>query len=151
MAALALAVLIGAFVNTTEARARTGQEVVKIVMRDPGGSLSVRQKEIRSLRRSGRRVELRGMCFSACTMYLALENVCVSRDAVFGFHGPRGLFGSLDRDAFEHWSQVMARDLREPLRGWFMAKARHVRSGVMKVRGSTLIEMGYPRCAPPRP
>ncbi|MBL4919370.1 hypothetical protein [Szabonella alba] len=122
----------------------------KVVMHDPGGALASRQREIRALRRSGQRVELRGTCYSSCTMYLGLNNVCVAPDAVLGFHGPHGLFGGLQRDVFEHWSQVMAAHLREPLRGWFLQHGRHIRHGVTTLRGSTLIGMGYARCDPPQ-
>ncbi len=82
-------------------------------------------------------------------MYLALDNVCVAPDAVLGFHGPRGLLGGLQRDVFEHWSQVMAAHLREPLRGWFLRHGRHIRHGLALMRGSTLIAMGYAPCDRP--
>ncbi len=59
-----------------------------IVTNDRGGLLGQRSAEIRALRSSGQRVELRGTCLSACTMYLGLANVCVSPSAPFGFHGP---------------------------------------------------------------
>lgn len=121
-------------------------QTAKLVWSDLGGSLGARQSEIRELRRSGRRVELRGTCHSACTMYLSLPNACVDPAADFGFHGPQGLLGPLPRDVFEHWSEVMSRDLRQPLRDWFMTKARHQRSGVLRVSGVQMIGMGYPRC-----
>lgn len=124
----------------------TARTVAKIVLYDPGGALAGRQQEIRVLRRSGQRVELRGICYSSCTMYLGLNNVCVAADATLGFHGPRGLLGGLQRDVFEHWSQVMAAHLREPLRDWFLRHGRHIRHGVLILRGETLIAMGYNRC-----
>ncbi len=120
-----------------------------IVSYDMGGSIGARQKKIRQLRLKRQRVEIRGRCYSACTMYLGLKNVCVSSDAVLGFHGPRGFTGRLPGDVFDHWSRVMVRNLREPLQVWFMQRARHVKSGVLFVSGTSLIQMGYARCAEP--
>lgn len=117
-----------------------------IVSYDMGGSIGLRQKNVRKLRRQKRRVEIRGRCFSACTMYLGLPDVCVTPNAVLGFHGPKGLAGPLVTDVFDHWSRVMARDLRPPLHNWFMQHARYVKSGVLKIKGSDLIDMGYKSC-----
>lgn len=126
------------------AQAAPGGPVV--VSFDMGGSLQARQTKIRKMRHQGQRVEIRGRCYSACTMYLGLQNVCVDPDAVLGFHGPRGALGALPQDAFEHWSRIMSRDLRKPLQSWFMMQARYVTRGVLFVSGSKLIEMGYARC-----
>ncbi|WP_146036514.1 hypothetical protein [Pseudotabrizicola formosa] len=113
---------------------------------DMGGRLDRRQDEIRKLRRSGQAVELRGKCYSACTMYLGLPNVCVSPEATFGFHGPQRLFGQMPRDLFDHWSDVMSHNLRPPLQRWFMSEARFVGQQVMILPGSALIRMGYTPC-----
>lgn len=122
-----------------------------IVAYDPGGELAARKRSIRSLRQSGQRVELRGSCYSSCVMYLGLDNICVAPGARFGFHGPRAMIGALDRDVFEYWSQEMARDLRPPLRDWFLREARHIRVGLARMRGTELIAMGYPACGPSAP
>ena len=47
---------------------------------------------------------------------------------------------------FEHWSEVMARNYREPLRSWFMSEGRYIREGYFALSGAELIRMGYPRC-----
>jgi hypothetical protein len=117
-----------------------------VVSYDMGGSLQSRQTKIRIMRRQGQRVEIRGRCYSACTMYLGLPDVCVAPDAVLGFHGPQGMLGALPQDAFDHWSRVMARNLRKPLKTWFMTQARHVKQGVLRISGAKLIKMGYARC-----
>ncbi|MFN4156235.1 MAG: hypothetical protein ACK4HF_16430 [Paracoccaceae bacterium] len=117
-----------------------------IVRHDMGGPLDRRQDEIRRLRRSGQPVELRGRCYSACTMYLGLPNVCVSPDAVFGFHGPQRLMARMPRDLFDHWSEVMAQNLRPPLKRWFMSQARFAGADVMTLPGTALIRMGYAPC-----
>lgn len=123
------------------------QSVIR-VSNDGGGSLTARMQELQRLRDSGQRVEIRrGYCNSACTLYLGLENTCVSPTARFGFHGPqlatRGL-RMLPKD-FEKWSRAMADHYPSPLKGWFLKTARHS-DDLLTVRGAQLIQMGVPRC-----
>jgi hypothetical protein len=118
----------------------------KVVRSDRGGMLGQRAAEIRQLRAAGQRVELRGTCLSACTMYLSLPNVCVDRSATLGFHGPSRNGRNLPQHEFEHWSAVMADNYREPLRSWYLTEARYRTSGYYEIRGSELIQMGYPQC-----
>ncbi|KQB17263.1 hypothetical protein H9N28_06240 [Rhodobacter capsulatus] len=117
-----------------------------IVTADRGGYLGKRSDQIDRMRSMGQRVELRGTCLSACTMYLSLPNVCVAPDAVLGFHGPSKNGIPLPQRDFDYWSQVMARNYSEPLRSWFMTKARYITNGYYKVSGAELIRMGYPQC-----
>ena len=140
-------VLLVALVSTlapNTALAQAGS--VFVVRSDRGGLLGQRSEEIRALRASGQRVELRGTCLSACTMYLSLPNVCVAASASFGFHGPSRGQRALPPAEFEHWSEVMARNYREPLRSWFMSEARYRISGYYEITGAELIRMGYSSC-----
>jgi len=143
---LVVLIAIALVLRTPFVAAQPAAVSTMIVSFDMGGSIQSRQTEVRKLRRTGQRVEIIGRCYSACTMYLGLSNVCVAPNAVLGFHGPKGVAGSLASDVFDHWSQVMARNMRKPLQVWFMKHARYVRSGVLKVSGSTLINIGYSRC-----
>ena len=124
--------------------AQTGGAI--IVRSDRGGMLGQRSQQIRQLRASGQRVELRGTCLSACTMYLSLPNACVAASASFGFHGPSRNQRALPAAEFEHWSEVMARNYREPLRSWFLSEARYRISGYYELSGAELIRMGYAAC-----
>lgn len=148
IALLSLVVGIGSFagiaVPAGAAPAPAGETLV--VQRDRGGLISRRSAEIRRLRADGRRVELRGECYSSCTMYLGLPNVCVHPQARLGFHAPRGVNAPLPADAFDHWSQLMARHYREPLRNWYLQEARHIRGQTLVLTGSQLIDLGYPSC-----
>lgn len=136
-----LAMVSGIGVERAEAQARP-----LVIRSDPGGLLGVRSKEIRRLRASGARVELRGTCNSACTLYLGLANVCVDRRASFGFHGPSRYGKALPPAQFEHWSAVMADSYKEPLRSWFMTTARYEISGHIRLSGAELIRLGYAEC-----
>lgn len=119
---------------------------VMVVRTDRGGLLAQRSAEIRQLHASGQRVELRGTCYSACTMYLGLPNVCIDPAADFGFHGPSAHGAPLPPPQFEHWSQVMAGGYRAELRDWYMQTARYRISGFFRLSGAELIRMGYLRC-----
>ena len=117
-----------------------------IVTSDRGGYLAARSDEINRMRAIGQRVELRGTCLSACTMYLSLPNICVAPNAVFGFHGPSKSGTPLPQRDFDYWSGVMAANYSEPLRSWFMTEARYMINGYYQMSGAQLIAMGYPRC-----
>jgi hypothetical protein len=119
---------------------------VKVVRYDRGGMLGQRAAEIRLLRAKGQRVELHGTCLSACTMYLGLPNVCVDRAANFGFHGPSRDGKKLAPREFEYWSEIMAKNYREPLRSWYLSEARYRTSDYYQVSGAELIKMGYSQC-----
>ncbi len=144
----AILLLLGVLFSfaTLSQSAEAQQKTAMVISHDMGGSIGARQRKVRKLRQKGQRVEIHGRCYSACTMYLGLRNVCVSPEAILGFHGPKGVAGPLQADVFDHWSRVMAHNLPGPLRQWFMQKARHVKSGTLKIDGATLIRMGYARC-----
>ena len=127
--------------------ARAGEQV-RIVSHDPGGPVEARAREIVQLRARDARVEIRGDCWSSCTMYLALPRTCVSRDALLGFHGPgSGMPGiGLIPAEFERASQMMARHYPEPLRGWFLREGRVRTVGFHRFSGRQLIAMGLAEC-----
>ncbi|MFY0633867.1 MAG: hypothetical protein JXQ91_08640 [Vannielia sp.] len=118
-----------------------------VVGNDRGGVILSRLKELRRLRSSAKRVEIRGrMCLSSCTMYLGLPQTCVSAETTFGFHGP-SLFGlPMGRRDFENTSRIIASNYPTPLREWYMSKARYEISGFKRMSGATLIELGVPEC-----
>lgn len=119
-----------------------------IVQNDLGGSVEERLTMIAALRNEGRRVEIRGQCASACTMYLGLPNACVSRASQLGFHGPQSQYYgiSLPPDQFEYWSRVMASNYPAPIAQWFMAQARQTTMGIITISGSQAIKMGAHPC-----
>lgn len=53
-----------------------------IVTYDGGGNYH----KYRRIVRHNPGAEIRGQCFSACTMYLSMDNVCITRKAEFWFH-----------------------------------------------------------------
>ncbi|MFN4131074.1 MAG: hypothetical protein ACK4GC_14860, partial [Paracoccaceae bacterium] len=100
---------------------------VAVIQKDLGGSMEGRLRTIAKFRSSGTKVEIRGQCASACTMYLGLPNACVARSSRLGFHGPQSQYYgiSLPPDEFEYWSRVMADHYPRAIRNWFLSVARH--------------------------
>ncbi|WP_174819129.1 hypothetical protein [Ruegeria atlantica] len=118
-----------------------------IIGNDRGGYLHDRLNELEELKRNGVQVEIRGrVCYSTCTMFLGLPETCVSPDTIFGFHGPSRSGRRLNEEDFDYFSQIMADHYPEPLKTWFMKKARNRINGVFKVKGSELIRMGVTAC-----
>lgn len=139
---LAFAAVLGA----GPVQAAGGQQDALVVVNDRGGLLDKRSAEINHLAVTGQRVELRGTCLSACTMYLSLANVCIGPKARFGFHGPSWFGKPLERKDFDYWSREMARHYREPLRSWYMRSGRYRIEGYYRLTGAEIIRMGYPPC-----
>ncbi|WGR59362.1 hypothetical protein E3U26_00790 [Paracoccus ferrooxidans] len=88
--ALVLALAVGAGVAslpaTAEAQPR-GKPIV--IMNNRGGNVVEAIRQRNKLAASGRPVEVRGYCRSACTIYITLPNACLGPRATVGFHAPR--------------------------------------------------------------
>lgn len=120
-----------------------------IIANDRGGSLKTRYLQIDSLYRSGREVRIVGpRCESSCTLYLGLDNVCISPDVRFGFHGP-SLYGvlPLSKAKFENLSITMSTFYPEPVRSWFLNEARHSTTKMAYLTGDYFLSLGYRKCA----
>ena len=59
-----------------------------VITDDPGGEVAERALEVGRLLASGRPVVIAGRCASACTLYLALDQICRTDRAVLQFHAP---------------------------------------------------------------
>ncbi|SFR44641.1 hypothetical protein SAMN04488005_2054 [Yoonia tamlensis] len=137
---VALALLIGSAAMAQEAG-------TLIIQNDRGGAIGARLIAIAQANSSRTRIELRGrICYSSCTLYLGADDICVSPDTVFGFHGPSRNGRPLPDAEFEHWSQIMAAQYRAPLRDWFLKTARHRITGYYRLTGAQLVAMGYAPC-----
>ena len=121
---------------------------VLIIQGDQGGRIGERTLEVDHINRDHRAVEIRGrVCFSSCTVYLGIKDLCVGANTVFGFHGPWSEHGPIEPVWFEYWSEVMSRYYSPVLAAWFMQEARHVGPDeVMRVTGRNLGRLGYSIC-----
>lgn len=119
-----------------------------IIGRDLGGMLRPRYLQIAELYETGREVQITGpTCASACTLYLGLDNVCVSRQTRFGFHGPTrvGLF-PVSGQRFDNVTTTMSSFYPEPVRHWFMEEARYLTHSMRYISGAFFISLGYREC-----
>jgi len=122
---------------------------IVIIYHDGGGVLQERLQAFDEFQRKGTQVEIRGKCKSACTVYLGLDNVCVTPDALVSFHGPLYADGTkMSGERFDHWTRVLASYYPKGIDRWFMTTARHVRGGrnFLTVRGAELIKFGVRKC-----
>lgn len=137
-------------VETVEAALHGHARVLRI--RDHrGGYLPRVVAEVRALNRAGVAGRIDGaFCFSACTVFLALEEVCVAPWTQFGFHAPRDArSGRVVRgQAFEQATLHVAGYYRPALANWWLQRGRHVERGMAFRSGADLIAMGYRACPP---
>ncbi|MFY0634834.1 MAG: hypothetical protein JXQ91_13565 [Vannielia sp.] len=118
-----------------------------IVGNDRGGFIRARLKELREIRDSGQRVEIRGkVCFSTCTMYLGADDVCISPKTTFGFHGPAMAIGRMTQAQFDYTSRVIASHYPPSIAQWYMAEGRTRITGFYRMKGEQLIRLGIESC-----
>ncbi|PTQ65066.1 hypothetical protein [Celeribacter persicus] len=116
------------------ARPKSQQPGATIVINgDPGGSVRARYNEIEEINRLGQRVEIRrGSCMSSCTMFLGANNVCVSPQASFGFHGPYRFGETLSQAEFDQWSKIIAWHYPPAIRQWYMRHCQVIIDGTQE-------------------
>lgn len=59
------------------------------IVNNRGGNVLQAIQRRGELERSGRPVRIKGVCNSACTIYVTMRNACLDRNATVGFHAPR--------------------------------------------------------------
>lgn len=136
--------------TTLERALRRGVQVVRI--RDhKGGYLPRVVAQVNTLNRAGVAGRIDGgYCFSACTVFLALRDVCVAPWTQFGFHAPSDprTRQALSGQAWQQVTAHVAGYYRPELADWWMRHGRHVRTGMAFRTGADLISMGYRACPP---
>lgn len=67
---------------------RVSDKAPIVIRNDDGGNVTGYIARREQLAKSGRRVEIRGYCASACTMLTTLPNACLGPKLVIAFHAP---------------------------------------------------------------
>jgi hypothetical protein len=80
LAGVTVAVLLAAFFSTAAAKAEGSNLGYGL-----GGSLRDYDGTVHQYNASGERFRIRGRCQSACTLFLAIKNVCIERSLCFDF------------------------------------------------------------------
>lgn len=118
-----------------------------VVHNDRGGLLRARLLSLGELRQSQRPIKITGaLCYSTCTMYLGLPQTCISSDTTFGFHGPSSYGRNLDQRMFERASLIISNYYPPALRSWYLSTGRYRVSGLYKISGKQIVEMGVKEC-----
>jgi len=107
---------------------------------DLGGDVGVRGNKINRMILTGERVEIRGVCASACTMLLAVG--CVYPGARLGFHAP-----TIHRGPYtvEWWSQAIANYYPQRMADWYLAGPAH-NSTMTWITGVDAVNLGAQQC-----
>lgn len=107
---ICLIILIPTFSMSMSAQPKAGKLVV---YHDTGGYVDRYRSRIRKYDT----VEIRGMCQSACTLYLAIENICITPNAKFWFHAARWFNGPISHsgtrdlyNSYPEWVQTWIDD-----------------------------------------
>ena len=116
---------------------------------DPGGRIMDRMVQIEIANRTDVQFQIIGdYCNSSCTMLLGANDVCVSSETIFGFHGPHRLDRKkMSTDEFDRKSVTLSSYFPSPVSSWFMSKARFAGPGeLLFVSGEYLIGLGVKEC-----
>ena len=117
---------------------------------DSGGRILDRKVQIEIANRTNAQFQINGdYCHSSCTMLLGADDVCVSPETIFGFHGPHHPNRTkMTADEFDRKSASLSSYYPNPVRNWFMSKARFAGPNeLLFVTGEYLIGLGVRECA----
>jgi hypothetical protein len=137
----ALIVLVLATLATAPAQA-----TVRITD-DMGGLMTEYASRFASLRASGEKVVIDGPCYSACTMLLGMlsrDQVCVTPNAVLGFHAAWNFDDNGRRVTSVGATQELFDIYPQPVRSW-IARRGGLSPHMKFLRGRALTAL-YPMC-----
>lgn len=130
-----------------------------VVYSSPGGSIFEFIDSYNKMGQTGQKLEIRGVCASACTFFLGLvpkENVCYSDRAYLGFHGvySGGLFSPPTfNQPMTEWTYnyVYPQEVIEKLNtlGWSMehdVDTTKYPTGMIWQKADFLKGLGYKKC-----
>jgi hypothetical protein len=124
---------------------------VVVINYGKGGRVDEHKQRFADYRLTKTRVELRGPCYSACTLlltYVEPENLCISPGAFMAFHAVRGLERGVRMDE-DTWRFYIG--LPTPVRRWIDRNGGQENlplNGYWTMYDHELWAIGYPRCAP---
>jgi hypothetical protein len=119
-----------------------------VLQYEPGGIIGEHMKRWRELAQSGDDVEIRGPCFSACTLivgYVPKERLCFGDYASLQFHAAREADGKMSEWAT--WR--MFSDYPNDIRNWLKARGgvpKMTVANFWELRAEELWDMGYRKC-----
>jgi len=112
---------------------------------DGGGRVGDYLALVAAANASDERVEIAGVCASACTMKLGARRVCVYNDAQLWFHAPHNDDGRVNPLAI----LVMLQEYPRRVRAWARATGALDTTAVTAMSGIEAITLGVPACERP--
>jgi hypothetical protein len=120
-----------------------------VIYHDPGGYLHILEDRWRKLFESGDDVEIRGPCYSGCTMimaYIPRERICFDRNASLNFHLPQ----ADNRESALTGGRYMFNKYPDDIRLWLHERggleAMPHKQGWWVLWANDLWAMGYQTC-----
>jgi hypothetical protein len=112
---------------------------------DGGGRVGDYLNFVGAANASGARVEIGGVCASACTMKLGARNACVSSGAQLWFHAARNLDGRVNALA----TLMMLQQYPAGVRAWARASGALESTALTRMSGAEAISLGVRSCNRP--
>jgi hypothetical protein len=116
---------------------------------DTGGLIETYVQRFSRVRNSGERIVVDGQCLSACTLMLAYvprERICVTPNAVFGFHSAWSYDAQGGQTLDQKATQSLWNMYPERIRQWIRANGG-LHQKLIYLRGRRLAAL-YPICSP---
>ena len=114
-----------------------------------GGRVDEHKQRFSDYRLTRAKIELRGPCYSACTMltsYIEPENLCIAPGAFMAFHAVRGM---ARKEYMENETWLYYLNLPRPIRLWINSQGGWQAlpmDGYWTLYDRELWAMGYPQC-----
>jgi hypothetical protein len=109
---------------------------------DGGGRVGDYLDFVASANASGERVEIAGVCASACTMKLGARGACVYGDTQLWFHAARNPDGRVNPLA----TLMMSQEYPSGVRAWAKARGALASVAMTRMSGVEAIALGVPDC-----
>jgi hypothetical protein len=110
---------------------------------ETGGKFTRFDPVVAEYNQTGAPFRIVGRCNSACTLFLSIRNVCIERNAIFGFHAGNDGKGNISLSATRHMQNAYNPKLRRFVieNGYMETFDFHTISGVDMIE-----KFGYPAC-----
>jgi hypothetical protein len=138
---------IAALIVVLAALATTPAQATVRITDDMGGLMTEYAARFAEIRASGEKVEIDGPCYSACTMLLGMlsrEQVCITPNAVLGFHAAWNFDDYGRRVISAGGTQDLMHIYPRSIRSW-IARRGGLSPNLKFLRGRELAAM-YPMC-----
>jgi hypothetical protein len=138
----------GGYAPWTAREATPGKAPETVVIKyGAGGRMAAHYALYSDYKRAKTKVEVRGPCYSACTLVLAyVEDICIAEGAFMAFHAVRSIETNLRLD---HDTRLAYLSMPASIGDWIDGQGGHEKmplNSFWTLHDRELWAMGYPRC-----